>query len=279
MPIERLALGTAQFGLAYGVANRAGKVCEAEVARILAAARMAGIDTLDTAEAYGNAELVLGAVGVRDFCVVGKVGHVDGDIRDRVVASLRRLGVDRFEGLLLHAPDQLLVEPSIGDQLESLKAEGLAAAVGFSVYDPEQTACLLERFTPDLVQLPLCPLDRRWDDSGMLGRLARDNVRVHLRSAYLQGLLLMPPEDAPGWAAPWVELLTGWHAWLAKQGISPARGALALALARPVERVVIGVENTEQLAEALHLATVPPLPESLRSADPHLLDPRSWATA
>ena len=56
IPAKRLILGTAQFGLPYGISNQRGQIPEAEVAAILAEAAKAGIDTLDTAAAYGSSE-------------------------------------------------------------------------------------------------------------------------------------------------------------------------------------------------------------------------------
>lgn len=272
--MSRLALGTVQFGLAYGVANAAGQVPAPEVARILDAARAAGIDTLDTAQGYGTAETVLGAAGIDGFRVIGKIGRVDnpGELAARVRASLGRLRIARFAGLLLHDPDQMHDLPGLAGALDAIRDAGLAQAVGWSVYDPDQTARLLAIARPDLVQLPLCALDGRW--GAMLDRLARLGVRVHLRSAYLQGLLLMP--QPPAWTTPWAGLLTGWRDWVAAQGTTPARAALALALAQPVDRVVIGVDSTAQLAEVLDLPALPPLPDHLKTTDPALLDPRHW---
>ena len=69
----RLALGTVQFGLAYGVSNQEGKVSDSELSAILSLARQLGIDTLDTAQAYGDAEQRLGAQQTGDFFVVNKL--------------------------------------------------------------------------------------------------------------------------------------------------------------------------------------------------------------
>lgn len=104
--IERLALGTVQFGLAYGVANRVGQPSEDSAAAIVAAARRAGIDTLDTAIAYGDSERRLGEIGVDGWRVVTKLppmpagtSDVGEWVRRSVDGSLARLGVTRAMGL------------------------------------------------------------------------------------------------------------------------------------------------------------------------------------
>ena len=72
-PISRLALGTVQFGLAYGLAAGHRQVFSAEVEQILSDARQAGITLLDTAASYGESESVIGASkAARSFQVISK---------------------------------------------------------------------------------------------------------------------------------------------------------------------------------------------------------------
>ena len=58
--MPQICLGTAQFGMAYGITNNVGKVSEASLAPLLSHADKAGISFLDTAQAYGDSESVLG---------------------------------------------------------------------------------------------------------------------------------------------------------------------------------------------------------------------------
>lgn len=277
-----LALGTVQFGMAYGVANATGQPDLETVRRVLDAARAGGIDLLDTAELYGTAETVLGQAGIAGFGIVSKLGPIDGAAEDlaetlaaRLAAILGRLGTDRLHGLLLHRPEVLLGPD--GDQvwaaLEALTGTGL---LGVSTYTPEETEALIERYPLGLVQLPLAPIDRRWD--GTLARLRARHVEVHTRSALLQGLLAIPAAARPPHFARWQGLLDGWDAWVRDRGLSPAAAALGLVRARQdIDRVVVGVETAAQLDELL---AAPPLgddlPEALTTDDPALLNPALW---
>jgi aryl-alcohol dehydrogenase-like predicted oxidoreductase len=277
-----LALGTVQFGMAYGVANATGQPDLETVRRVLDAARAGGIDLLDTAELYGTAETVLGQAGIAGFGIVSKLGPIDGAAEDlaetlaaRLAAILGRLGTDRLHGLLLHRPEVLLGPD--GDQvwaaLEALTGTGL---LGVSTYTPEETEALIERYPLGLVQLPLAPIDRRWD--GTLARLRARHVEVHTRSALLQGLLAMPAAARPPHFARWQGLLDGWDAWVRDRGLAPAAAALGLVRARhDIDRVVVGVETAAQLGELL---AAPPLgdvlPEALTTDDPALLNPALW---
>jgi aryl-alcohol dehydrogenase-like predicted oxidoreductase len=286
--VARLALGTAQFGLDYGIANRSGRVSEIEVAAILNRARAAGIDTLDTAIAYGSSEVCLGRAGISGWHVITKVPPlpqnttgVDRWVRDQIDGSLRRLGIARLEAVLVHRSRDLLGAHGATylRTLDDLKRAGLTRAVGVSIYDPEELERVWPIWRPDLVQAPCNVLDRRLINSGWLGRMASSGVRVHLRSAFLQGLLLMKPADRPAAFAPWKEILNRWAAWCEENEVSQLQGAMAFARTlRGVEHLVIGLDSAEHLQEILALGTVPgPVPpQDIFSNDLDLIDPSLW---
>ena len=69
----RIALGTAQFGMDYGIANTKGQVTRSEVKEIIQLAESRGIDTIDTAIVYGESEACLGDAGVQGFKVITKL--------------------------------------------------------------------------------------------------------------------------------------------------------------------------------------------------------------
>jgi len=289
----KLALGTVQFGLDYGVSNNNGRVGPEEIAEIIACCRDLGIDTIDTAEAYGVAEQRLGDVGVGDLAIVGKVSLEGNEADDlsqyllnRISASLDRLGADRFHGLLLHTPKSLMGDAAAAQQivqaLEKVRDAGLTAKIGASTYSPEQTISLYTKFPFDIVQIPLCPLDARWSHSDVLGILERRGVEVHVRSVFLQGILLMSLETLPTWTMKWRRLLEGWHQWITDQGTDPVSACIALAdTYSGVEKIVVGVENVGQLRQvhAGLLSTVAELPVHLQTMDEDLLDASRWRVA
>jgi aryl-alcohol dehydrogenase-like predicted oxidoreductase len=288
MHSRRLALGTAQFGMHYGVANRIGRVRAEEARCILARACAAGMDTLDTAAAYGASEALLGSVGVAGWITITKLPAVPDACPDvyawmRAAAegSLARLGLKRLGGLLLHAPLQLLGPEgtAIYAALERLRAAGLTQRIGISVYGPEELEALATRFDFDIVQAPLNILDRRLAASGWLARLHAAGVEVHVRSLFLQGLLLMPAGKRPEEFSRWQPLWDLWHNWLAASGLTAIQACVAFAAAQPhVDRAVVGVDSLRQLEEIL--AALPgermELPAQLASDEPELVDPSRW---
>jgi aryl-alcohol dehydrogenase-like predicted oxidoreductase len=289
---KRVALGTAQFGLPYGVANVLGQVKYEDAEAMLIMARNAGIDTLDTAIAYGEAESLLGRIGVSDFHLISKVpairepiDSVEDWVERQVESSLSRLKVDSLKGLMLHAPADLLgpYGHKIALGLQRVKDSGLVELIGLSVYSPEQLAAAMEFLPIEIVQIPLNIFDRRFVDSGWLNRLSQQGIEIHARSAFLQGLLLMPSENIPSKFEPFRSTLDSWHAWLDKQelGTSPVQACLAhVASYSEISRLVVGVDTPDQLQEIIIAASLSSCqaPARLASSASTLINPSKWSS-
>lgn len=286
--MTRIALGAAQFGLKYGIANEEGKVPPAEVARILLRARKAGIKLIDTASSYGDSETVLGACGIDGFMAVTKLGEVpcgcpdiNSWVDDQVSLSLARLQIGTLEGLLLHRPQQLLshIGRDLWRSLERQRSLGRVSRIGYSIYEPDELDQLYERYQADIVQAPFNVLDRRIEKAGWLDRLSSDGVKVHTRSAFLQGLLLMDPQHRPKWTQQHSQLLADFDEWArsVQGGIESACLSFCLAQ-RGIDKVVIGVQSVAQLDKALSapttMANLPPEWHGINDAA--LVDPRLW---
>ncbi|MCI2807805.1 aldo/keto reductase [Eoetvoesiella caeni] len=285
---SRLALGTVQFGLAYGVANRAGKVGFSEAQAILREARSSGINTLDTAIAYGDSETLLGEIGSADWQIITKLPEVPdacidvtGWVHEQIEGSLLRLGSRQLYAVLLHRPGQLLEEKGkeLFSALQALKVRGYTKKIGISIYSPEDLDELLKTMDFDLVQAPLNILDQRIIKSGWSRRLRLRGVELHVRSAFLQGLLLMPPDQRPWKFARWQSLWDEWERWLTATELSPLQASLRYVLnITEVDKVVVGVDSVSQFREILaaSVGQLPSLPEWPHPIDGALINPASW---
>lgn len=285
---KRLALGSAQFGLPYGIANQRGMIGQDEARRILMNAREHGIDLLDTAIAYGDSEASLGALGISSWRVVTKLPatheaytDISAWVSQQIHESLSRLRINRLYGLLLHRPEQL--QSACGKELYqalcSLKSQGLVEKIGISIYTPDELDALYKHFSFDLIQAPFNVLDRRMIDTGWLARLHGQGIEVHVRSVFLQGLLLMPSANRPLPFARWQPLWDRWDHWLAEHQLTPVQACLQHALSFPeITQIVVGVDSMAQLQEILMNAegVLPPLPPLLRTNDIDLLNPARW---
>lgn len=285
----RLALGTVQFGLPYGIANQTGQVTRSSAKDMLRLAAANRIDTLDTAIAYGESETCLGEVGTEGFRLVTKLSAVPdgcsgvgGWVQTQLSASLARLGVRSVYGLLLHRPEQLLEAggQALFRSLQGLKETGQVQKIGVSIYAPAELAALSPHFRFDLVQAPFNLVDRRLHTTGWLHRLKDQGVEVHTRSAFLQGLLLMPQAGLPAKFQLWSDVWRKWHGWLAHHKVSAAQASLAFPLSHPeIDRVVVGADSVGQLEQIISAAaSVAPLDLPDLSCDAeNLINPARWS--
>ncbi len=281
----QLALGTVQFGLAYGVAGPGCPVSPDETRRILARAHDLGIRTLDTAATYGDIEERLaGLCGDYDFTIVSKIRPVPAALtpaekRAFVVAEAERARMRlgrHLCALLVHRADDL-VETDGDDVWAALSAWGSdhGITVGASCYDPVMAERLsaLEGF--GIAQVPGNALDQR------IAQLwpGRTGFDLHLRSAFLQGLLLLPAASAAKRLPQAATALVRWHAFCRDRGLSPIAAALSIVKSFPaVACVVVGVDSLSQLEEiaAAWEAAKPLLAPELACSDRDVIDPRRW---
>jgi aryl-alcohol dehydrogenase-like predicted oxidoreductase len=257
----RLGLGTASLGLDYGISNRSGKTPPSEAGRILGKAWEAGIRVIDTAAHYGDSEEVLGRWLPRDhgFRIITKVpafrkerfdAQDGGRLREIFLSSLRRLRQERVEGLLLHNPDELFL---LGGEVlfnaaTSLVSDGLVAKVGVSVYTKRQIELVLAHYPISLIQVPVNIFDHRLIESGALTELHHRGVEIHVRSAFLQGLVFMDPTVLPPYFESLQPLLSNFHVELKRKGLTPGKAALAfLRRIEEIHCILIGVNTAEQL--------------------------------
>lgn len=284
----KLCLGTAQFGMRYGIANRTGQIDVTEAGRILERALAAGVTMLDTAVMYGESETTLGQAGAGRFAVVTKlpelpphVGNITEWMKEHTNRSLRRLGVPSLYGLLLHRPMELLGPRGneIAAGLMALKATGLTSKTGVSVYNPNELD-QLSRFSFDIVQAPMSVFDRRLETTGWLQQLDNLGTEVHVRSVFLQGALLMSPDALPPHLGGLASPLRSFNIWCAGRDTKPLNAAVRFVLARrEVGRVVIGVDSLVHLDEVLAAFTdeAMDVPPTFSIQDVTLIDPSRWA--
>ena len=286
---NRLALGTAQFGLPYGIANQSGQVSRDEAAAILDHAWAAGLDTLDTAIAYGESEQRLGEMGVVKWQVISKLpaipescANVSTWVQESVLGSLGRLRIPRLHGLLLHRPQQLLGPQgdTLYRALVEIKDQGKVEKIGVSIYSPDELEALWPHYQLDLVQAPFNIMDRRLATSGWLARLHQAGIEVHIRSVFLQGLLLMGPQRRPTYFNRWQPLWDQWHRWLTDQALAPLQACLSFAISQPeINRVVVGVDSLKHLQEivaASNTIGAITFPNTLENETLALIDPSEW---
>ena len=294
---SRLVLGTAQWGMDYGVANETGRPSRAEISRIVEVAESKGVRTLDTARAYGSSEETIGAVlGARDqFQVVTKLSH-DLDAGEPTVAeaaarvqasidasrvALRR---DCLDVVLLHREShRRLHSGAIWEFLLRARDAGRVSRVGISAESPQAAITALEAPGAEVIQVAASLLDRRLEAAGFFKRAEELGIEIHVRSVFVQGLAHLPVEKLPGKLSGIAPVLSRLDSWCYPQ----RRGELFLQYAYLAygPRLVLGCETSEQLlqnltslerAQTLTVTKLEELRAIAQTEDARLVDPASW---
>ncbi len=288
----RVALGSVQWGVDYGIANQFGQPSIDTVSTMMLRAKVSGINFIDTAPAYGIAEEIIGGVAQNSyFNIVTKTLPYDQhgasssrvkNVIDGFLKSLGSLKRDHVYGLLIHHAEELFLSHGIKlwESLLLLKSKGLVQKIGVSVYDPNQLIQILDKFKIDLVQLPLNLYDQRFIHSGLLAQLKSIGIEIHVRSALLQGALVVEPLKLPNHLSLMRPLQAAWHERCRVHGITTLAAAIGFCLKQPeVDKVILGCESLSQLEEIIAASEVISNvfeTDCYAIEDPEIIDPRRW---
>ena len=254
----KLAIGTVQFGLDYGISNQQGRVSETEINAILATAHKDNITTFDTASSYGKSEYLLGKYMQATANYLGKIAPTTApkDIENEAITSLKNLRANHFSCLSAHHAKWLLNSEHGDDNYQALlnlKNKGLTKRIGCSVYNIEEAKTLINRYDIDVVQLPANLCDQQVFDSSFLSLCDSQNIEIHIRSLFLQGALLMQPSQLPEHLAP----LKATHDTLTQIASGNNINKMTLLLAPFVQhpqisKIIIGCCSNNQLIEVIN---------------------------
>lgn len=287
--ISKFSLGTAQFGMNYGVSNTTGQLAKSEAAAILLQAKNSGVKSLDTAVAYGDAELNLGEIGVSEFNLTTKLPGIPinhpkiGEwISNQINGALSRLRVSQLYGVLVHHSQQLLGKQGeeIFLSLEQIKKSGVVKKIGVSIYSPNELELLTKKYVLDIVQAPINILDNRLERDGWLHKLNKLGIEVQARSIFLQGLLLMNKRKIPSKFKPWESTLNQWHKWLEQNPeINATQACLSYVCSKAnIDKFVVGIDNLNQFNELVDIIENPvnlSFPNIILN-DEKFLHPSNW---
>ena len=278
--LARLALGTVQFGTNYGVSNKDGITPEQEVSEILNYAWEKGISLLDTAPSYGISEEVIGKnVGNFPFKIVTKtsifkkarIEKTDAmHLKSTFNESLKRLKRPYVYGVLIHHANDLFADGGeyLWQTMCELKQSGKVEKIGVSVYSSFDIDSILKKYKPDIIQLPINVFDQRLVKNRYLQFLKRQNIEIHSRSVFLQGLLLMPPTEIPSYFEPIKQLIEKYHHEIKNENITPLTASLAFVYNQPeIDYIIVGVNSKSHLREIIRAAEYIELNSNLAQFD------------
>jgi len=285
----KIALGTAQFGMDYGISNLKGQTSFDEVKKIIEFSRNIGIKKIDTAKNYGETEKIIGEVGIKDFKIITKLPKISSNefnpiffVDSQIQDSMTKMKISKIDTLLLHNARDLLSASGkkIYYKILELKKVGVIDKFGISVYEKDEIDQLNKNFNFDVIQIPFNIFDTRLIKMGYLKELKKKGVEIHARSIFLQGLLLMKRNSLPLKFLKWKKVWNEWFIWFKKNpNISQMELCLSYALSiKEIDTLIIGVNNIQQLNELNEIAKKP-LKDNFPQfniEDKNLLNPPNW---
>ncbi|MDO9183408.1 MAG: aldo/keto reductase [Bacteriovorax sp.] len=262
--IKKIIIGSAQFGMKYGISNAKGKLTESEIFQILDKAKTYGVANIDTAPTYGNAEDVLhNYPNLSSFNLITKLSPLNKnnksimeieDLNNKLKISVQKLSQAKSIKVLIHRVEDILDDVNNSYIMNVLNLQRVSGIkIGVSIYDENQLNLILEKFTPDLVQLPMNIFDQRILKNGVLERMQKLGIEVHVRSCFLQGLVFLDPVTLPIYFNPIKDHLHKFHEYVKDLGISPLDLALSFIFSNEnINNVVIGVTSVQELEEIVN---------------------------
>ena len=281
----RLAVGTAQFGMNYGITNTSGQPSIRECRNILELAGSAGITHIDTAALYGNSEEVLGellSASNYNFIVNTKISlpTPQNSIQRQTQKAMGRLKMPALDSVMLHSIDAATLD--VWQNLIALSDANVIGKFGASVYTPEQCRHLIEQCRQiGIVQVPLNLFDQRFLAPSLISQLKVQNIEIHSRSLFLQGILLSEHNSLPSYFAPYKDAFQRIETLHRKLNVSSLQLAMALThMAKDIDIFVVGICQEKQLVqilEAYHSSKQLSFDlQSLKHEQPELINPVNW---
>ncbi len=282
-----MILGTTQLGLHYGISNKVGQPSIEQARELLETAYNNSVRTLDTAYAYGDSEKVIGKLNENRFKIISKLPNLSrnqfsqeyNDILGFLQKTLENTNQKHLYAYLLHNADNLNNNGKVlWSKMLDFKEQELTKKIGYSLYSPKQLDLYFKQYKPDIVQIPMNILDREFQETGWLKKLKDNGVEIHVRSVFLQGLLLMQyeeqilkfPKYKNTWDSYWNELnMFGGSALDYCLGF--------IKEVEEIDEIVVGANSSNELEEIMASNSIlKSVPTGIALSDERLIYPFNW---
>jgi aryl-alcohol dehydrogenase-like predicted oxidoreductase len=261
---NKICIGTAQLGMKYGISSNNQKMRESEFKRILNYSKKNKICFIDTAQSYGDSEILIGKYIKKkkdDFHLITKINNIRSvdkknifkTILQRINRSIKKLKVKKIYALLLHDINDLKSKKNkeIFIALKKIKKMQLVEKIGFSCYETKDIIKYIKIFDFDLIQFPFNVFDQRILNKKVLSVLKKKKIEIHIRSIFLQGLLLMPINSIPIKFKKYF-ILFKWRNFLRRNNIDDISACLNFVLKYNFySKIVIGFNSYSQFKEVI----------------------------
>jgi aryl-alcohol dehydrogenase-like predicted oxidoreductase len=286
MDLKKIVLGTVQLGIDYGINNKVGKPSKQLAYTILETAWEKGISILDTADAYGDAQTLIGEYHKLSNTVFEVNSKFKGNainISSQLERTLNELKIDSLNCYFYHDFNDFVNKPDLIQELIVLKEKGKFKQIGLSVYDNSELELAISNPYIDFIQLPFNLFDNINERGVLLQEAKKQQKIIQVRSIYLQGLFFKEPQSLPVKLMPLSPYLKRIHEIAKTYKLTVEELAIAyVMLQKQIDEIIIGVDNPDQLKVNLHMfgKEFDPLLrneiEKITVEEKELLYPKNW---
>ena len=285
---SKISIGTANFEKGYGINNSSG-FSEKKILQLIKFIKKNKIYSIDTAIAYKSVEKKLGKTNLVKFKLYTKIPklpkrckNLKNWLNKSINKSLIDLNIKSFEGIFIHNISDLLnhkYNNELYDYLINLKRKGIAKKIGVSIYDFGNFFRVLEKFKFDIVQLPFNIFDRRLLLNNNIKRIKEKKMEIHVRSVFLQGLLLQDYVKIPKYLKKQKNIFKIWEQWCLKNNLTKIQTCLNFVTSfRDIDKIIVGINSINDLEEISNCLVKKKIryPNQIYSNNLSLIDPRKW---
>ena len=282
--LVKLVIGAAQFGSNYGITNKS-QISNQDINAIIKLAKKKHINYIDTSPDYPGSQKILGSCNIKKFNIITKLPIFKNNKTislKNVVALLedskKELKKKNFEALLLRTPTKLINSNLDWKKLIKLKEKQSISKLGYTIYNPDELKLIYKKYKPDVIQLPFNIFDRRFDETGWLDRLSNDGIEIHVRSVFLQGLLLLDPKSFPNKLEAKKDIFILYNNWLKDNNYSKLQSCLSLPLTdNRISKVLVGLNSFSHFKEIISTSVKEiNYPKWMSKIDASIINPQSW---
>ena len=286
--ISKLCFGTANFVNNYGILKKKNNFPQKKIKNILELLKKNKINNIDTAISYKNVEKKIGHFNLKSFSIFTKLPKLPKKCIDikkwslmNINYSLNNLNKKRLPGVFIHHSEDLIGKNKIKlyEALIFLKRKKLINKIGVSIYNFNTLDKILNEFKIDMIQVPFNILDRRLITKNYLNKIKKKKIQIHVRSIFLQGILLTNIKKMPKKFLKWKNLFKAWHTWLERNRLSKLQACLNFILSfKQIDLIIFGACSKTQIEQIINTVnrSTKLYPKNIISNNLQLIDPRQW---
>lgn len=279
--IKKIIIGSANFTQKYGADLK--QINNKEIRKILKIAKKNNISKIDTAENYIKNKTAFNSID-KNFTFFSKIKPNSKWVslkycQKKIDKHFQIFNSCIFETLLIHDIKILFTKSGqkIFKNLEKLKERKYFKKIGISIYDTKCLDYLIYKYKFDVVQCPFNIFDRRIITSGWFKKLKKKKIEIHVRSIFLQGLIVNENIFRKKYFKKWEGLFVDWFKYLKTNKISPIDFCMSDLLNYRFDKVIVGINSSENLKDILNFKIIGKNKMiNFKINDKMLIDPRNW---